>query len=234
MFVFLNLYKVISWCFCFTHYPFQLKIAPKESFFETFFLYDTYISIRAWRGEGRLNDERRLIKKIQKSGDRKAADQLIRTYYDEIYAYVYKQVYDKHRAMDITQDIFIAMLRSISTYDAKKAGFRTWLYRIGTNKLIDYYRQITRMRWEVDITEQIIPDDSHLSFDFENKELLQKITAYLSTFEGTSQQIFRLKVFGDYPFWEIAMALSMPESTVKSKYYRLLKIIRKEYGDEYQ
>lgn len=181
-----------------------------------------------------MKKEAQLIKKIQKNGNRKAADQLIRHYYDEIYAYIFKQILDKHQAMDITQDIFIAVLRSIQTYDARKAGFRTWLYRISTNKLIDYYRKNARIPTEVNISEEIISEDSELFLNFTNKDLLDKINHYLISIEMTSQQVFRLKVFGSYAFREIAVILSIPESTVKSKYYRLLKIIREEYGDDYE
>lgn len=181
-----------------------------------------------------MKQEAQLIKKIQKNGNRKAADLLIRHYYDEIYAYIFKQILDKHQAMDITQDIFITVLRSIQTYDATKAGFRTWLYRISTNKLIDSYRKNNRMPIEVSISEEILSEDSELFLNFTNKDLLDKINYFLTSVETVSQQVFRLKVFGNYSFREIALMLSMPESTVKSKYYRLLKIIREEYGDDYE
>lgn len=181
-----------------------------------------------------METEVHLIKKIQKNGNRKAADQLIRHYYDEIYGYVFKQILDKHKAMDITQEIFITVLRSIHTYDASKAGFRTWLYRISTNKLIDYYRKNARTPIDESISEQVLSDEAEMFDNFHNKNLLDKINHYLTSVETTSQQIFRLKVFGNYIFQEIALTLSMSESTVKSKYYRLLKTIREEFGDEYQ
>lgn len=70
-----------------------------------------------------------------------AADTLVRTYYDEIYAFVYRQVGDREDAMDLTQESFIAALRSLHTYDAQKSGFRTWLYHIVTYKVIDMRRK---------------------------------------------------------------------------------------------
>lgn len=75
-----------------------------------------------------MNDELRLIRKIQKKGDR-AADALIRQYYDEINRYVTRQITDRDIAMDLTQEVFISMLGTISRFDGKKAGFRTWLYK---------------------------------------------------------------------------------------------------------
>lgn len=44
-------------------------------------------------------------------------------------------------AEDIAQDAFIKAYSSLASFDAKKAQFSTWLYRIATNKAIDYLRK---------------------------------------------------------------------------------------------
>ena len=74
--------------------------------------------------------ERSLIRKIKLFGSSKDADTLVRMYYDEIYYFVARQINDRDAAYDLTQEIFISMLRSIGSYREKLASFRTWLYRI--------------------------------------------------------------------------------------------------------
>lgn len=181
-----------------------------------------------------MEEDIRLIRRIQKTGNRSAADQLIRKYFDEIYAYVYKQTSDKQTAMDLTQIIFIAMLQSIGNYDANKASFRTWLYRIATNKIIDYYRsQTIEKKHVLSIEDMDIPDKTELTRQIEMKVLLTRVQSYVNSLEMGLQQIFRLRFFGEYTFAEISTFLGLPESTVKSKYYRLLKLLRGEFKDEY-
>jgi RNA polymerase sigma factor (sigma-70 family) len=181
-----------------------------------------------------LDEEMRLIRKVQRLGDRVAADALIRKHYDEIYRYIYKQTSDKHTAMDLTQNVFISMLRAIPNYDNRQASFRTWLYRIATNKTIDYFRSRTTERKHILNIEDIdIPDETELIHQIEIKALLSQVQDYVNTLEVNLQQIFRLKFFGEYTFTQIAALMSMPESTVKSKYYRLLKTLREEFKDEY-
>jgi RNA polymerase sigma-70 factor (ECF subfamily) len=86
-------------------------------------------------------NELRLIKRIVRHGDLAAADELIRSYYDEIYGLLRKQVSHPENAKDLTQEVFISMLRTIAGYGPKRgAGFRTWLYKIATNKVVDYFR----------------------------------------------------------------------------------------------
>ena len=64
------------------------------------------------RGRAGMADDTRWIEKA-KRGSRAAAEELIRRYYDEIYRYAFRQTGQKETAMDITQEIFIAVLQSL-------------------------------------------------------------------------------------------------------------------------
>ena len=88
-----------------------------------------------------MEQESKWIRDIQRGGSRPAAERLVERYYDEIYVFVYRQTGQKEDAMDLTQSIFLAVLRALPSYDSKKAAFRTWLYRIAANKVIDARRQ---------------------------------------------------------------------------------------------
>ena len=77
-----------------------------------------------------MDQEQKWIRRIQRRSSEKDADALIRKYYSEIFAYAYKQVSDRETALDLTQEIFIAVLRSLHTYDSGRATFRTGLQPI--------------------------------------------------------------------------------------------------------
>ncbi|KEH92214.1 hypothetical protein Z962_12295, partial [Clostridium botulinum C/D str. BKT12695] len=49
----------------------------------------------------------------------------------------------------------------------------------------------------------------------------------VDNFDEMLQQIFRLKLFAEYTFLEISKILEMPESTVKTKYYSIIRKIKK-------
>ncbi len=80
------------------------------------------------------------IRQIQRKSSRTAANQLVAHFYKELYAYVYRQTLDKEMSLDMTQDIFVSLLQTIHNYDADKASFKTWLYKIATHRIVDYYR----------------------------------------------------------------------------------------------
>ena len=87
-----------------------------------------------------MENDQRWIKQIQKNASESAANNLVSKYYKEMYAFHYKQTLDPDLSLDVTQELFITVLQSIHAYDPKKASFRTWLYRIASNRIVDYFR----------------------------------------------------------------------------------------------
>lgn len=177
-------------------------------------------------------DDLSLIKRIRRSGDRAASDELIRRYYDEIHSFVRRQA-PIDVALDLTQEIFISILRTVGRFDGKDATFRTWLYRVATNKVVDRYRSTSAERQTVmlSLDEAEPADSANFSNDLENKEFAEKVNARVGELHRDTQQIFRLHIFGGYTFAEIAKDLQMSESSVKTKYYRLINLLRKEFSD---
>lgn len=177
-----------------------------------------------------MDGESGLIRRIQKYGSRKAADLLVRGYYEEIYVYVYRQTGNRDDAMDLTQEIFIAALQSIGRYDSKKSAFRTWLYAIATHKVIDRRRaeHVTLLPLEDDAAQEGPDELARL----DDAELLRQIEGYVSGFDEETQTVFRLHIYDECSFREIAESLNMPEASVKTKYYRLQKRIREEFGND--
>ena len=58
-----------------------------------------------------MEQEQKWIRAIQRRNSQDAAEQLIQSYYDEIYRFVCRQTGSKEDDMDLTQSIFIAVLR---------------------------------------------------------------------------------------------------------------------------
>ena len=199
------------------------------------------------KGIKKMSDkrEKRLLHRIRKKQDKKAADKLIHKYYREIYAYVFRQVGGKEPTMDITQDIFLGMLQSIWSYDEAKSGFRTWLYHIAVHKVADYFRR------NANVTAQAVKDfrgqENAEAYDTEllqqvaeqpgggteqqavNEAMAGQILARLGHEDLILEELFRLKFYSECTFAEIAEILELPEATVKTKYYTAIKKLRKEF-----
>ena len=180
-------------------------------------------------------DDNKLIRRILHGCDRAAADELVERYYDEIYRYAYRQSQGSgdpvQTAMDLTQEIFISVLGSLATYNPKKAGFRTWLYRVANSRIIDTKRRFHPDEVQIDETE--VFEQTDITEELHNKELLAKIEEYVSSLPSDVQRIFRLHLYGGQPFGQIAADSGLAEATVKTKYYRTVKRIKEVFSDEY-
>jgi RNA polymerase sigma factor (sigma-70 family) len=70
-------------------------------------------------------------------GDAAALEALILRHQSWIFNIALNMTGDIHRAEDVTQEILIITISKLATYDQKKAAFRTWLYRIVANHVIN-------------------------------------------------------------------------------------------------
>ena len=187
-----------------------------------------------------MQTEQKLIKRIKKKQDKEAANILISYYYKEIYAYVYRQTGNEELAKDLTQDIFIQILQKITMFDHKKASFRTWIYRIASNKIYDHYRSKTHRlslkREPIDMTDENMELQNNnlglaikdLSELIVNKELIEKIMEIVSLYKQEWQEIFYMKCFEERTFQDISQRLNISENTVKSRFYKMIRQIKSE------
>ncbi len=173
--------------------------------------------------------ERKWIRAILYHNSQEAANKLVMAYYDEMYAYIYRQVGNKEDAMDLTQEGFIAMLQSLPRYNPKLAGFRTWLYHIVSHKVIDARRKAGIDTFSLEEMDAEVEERGDFVEEMANRELLKEIEGYVSGFEPGVQEIYRLRLYGGQSFPEIAKAVGQPEAKIKAQYYRLLRKIRKEF-----
>jgi RNA polymerase sigma factor (sigma-70 family) len=79
-----------------------------------------------------------LVRRSQK-GDRQALDQLIRRHQPWVLHIAQRMLWNRADAEDATQEIFIKAITHLGDFQ-QRSGFRTWLYRIAGNHLLDRWR----------------------------------------------------------------------------------------------
>jgi RNA polymerase sigma factor (sigma-70 family) len=83
-------------------------------------------------------DDRDLVRRAQQ-GSREALELLIARHQGWIYNIVVRMVYNPHDAEDATQEILIKLLTTLATFEGR-SRFRTWLYRIVVNHVLNMKR----------------------------------------------------------------------------------------------
>lgn len=87
----------------------------------------------------KFSDEDELIKKYL-AGNKLAFEALVEHYQQRLYNFCLRMVQNPEDASDLTQEIFILLLRKIDTFEGK-SRFSTWLYSIACNKCRDFLRR---------------------------------------------------------------------------------------------
>src|SRR5229473_1595138 len=75
------------------------------------------------------------------AGDVVAWEEIVQRYNRRIYNICYRFAGSGDDAQDLTQEVFIKMFRTLSSYDVERGAFMTWVTTITRNLLVDHFRK---------------------------------------------------------------------------------------------
>ena len=174
-------------------------------------------------------DDHSLVQRAR-SGDERAFRTLVERYQKKVYAVALAMVKDREEAMDVVQEAFVKVHRSLDSFKAD-ATFYTWLYRITVNVCIDVIRRRGAMRSDsVEFDERIGHDlaeanlgavSSQLGSNPEKSvlqhELGQKIQEALEQIPEKHRAILLLRELDGLSYEELSQVLEIPKGTVMSR-----------------
>jgi len=165
-----------------------------------------------------------LIERIR-LGNEKAAEELIKRYYNSILRYCASHCFNPEKAEDLTQETFLKLFQNLSGYKGKKPGaskFKAYLYTIANHLCIDESRKIKVYPLEKE--EEIRDDRDEMRRIEDNSEI-----EYLLNALSPEQREAVILRFGEQlGFREIAEVMGCNMRTAQSRVRNALKIMRKE------
>lgn len=165
-------------------------------------------------------EDRDLIARARK-GDVDAFNLLVSRWEKRVYNYLLRLTGHREDALDLTQDVFLKAYQNLPRLeDAGK--FAGWLFRIAHNEA---YSLLRRNRPD---GEEILADPatSNLSGRLYPMELSLTVESALKRLSADQRETVLLKVFQGFKFEEIAEILETPVSTVKSRLYTALDLLK--------
>jgi RNA polymerase sigma factor (sigma-70 family) len=148
-------------------------------------------------------------------------DEIVREHSTRVFRLAYRLTGNKHDAEDLTQDVFVRVFRSLSSYSP--GTFEGWLHRITTNLFLDKARRKQRIRFEGfadDAPERLAsrtPGPAQVVFD-------QQLDADIQTaLDGLAPEYRAAVVLCDIEgmtYEEIAASLGVKLGTVRSRIHR--------------
>lgn len=180
------------------------------------------------------------------AGDAVAWEEIVQRYHRRIYNLCYRFAGSSDDAQDLTQDVFIRMYRTLSSYDVERGAFQTWVTTITRNLLVDHFRKTKqdRVTDSLDTTssehEDVLPlseqiRDNSLPPDarVQSHEAGEAVHNALQKLSPELREAVILRDLQDMDYREIAGVLKVPEGTVKSRINRgraeLARLLQRTY-----
>jgi RNA polymerase sigma-70 factor (ECF subfamily) len=167
-------------------------------------------------------------------GDADSFNELVLRWERPIYALAYRTIGRDEDARDICQETFLRAFRSLPTFRGQ-AKFSSWLYRIALNLCRDWIRRERRTAFVqlpegaeiAELAAQVEPVES-IEDLVARRDLARVIERAMARLSDDQRTAIVLKEYHGLTFQEIADVVGCPLSTVKTRLYQGLSVLRRE------
>ncbi len=162
------------------------------------------------------------------TGDAEAFGEIVRRWERRIFVLTFGMLGREEDARDATQETFLAAFRSLRGFRGE-AKVSSWLHRIAVNQCITRQRR-AKVRNEAALDDEAEKDASSFATPLEisparvaeGRERSDAVRRAVNSLPVELRQVIVMKEFEELTFREIADALDLPLSTVKSRLYTAL------------
>lgn len=164
-------------------------------------------------------------------GDRAAFEALLRRWDRRIYAYLARASGDPDAAEDLRQEVFVRVFRHAGSYNPRFA-FSTWLYKIAANVLSTWKVRRARREVPLDLTGNggAYPEPRDPAPDPRQRaaaaQAANGVRRAIDGLDVAERELLLLRFEMDMSYREIAEIHDAPETTIKSRIYKLLERLR--------
>jgi RNA polymerase sigma-70 factor (ECF subfamily) len=182
-----------------------------------------------------LSEEKELVRQAQKAPD--AFAKLYDQYYPKIFGYVLRRTANLEAAQDITAEAFFNALRKLWQFRWRSISFSSWLYKIATNEINQYFRK-AEYKKSISLEELQEQGFEPISTNDPESELIEaqekleqhqdflEIQVKIVRLPAKYQEVIALRFFEQKQIKEISEILGKKEGTVKSLLHRAVEKLK--------
>jgi RNA polymerase sigma-70 factor (ECF subfamily) len=177
-------------------------------------------------------DEELVARSIR--GDADSFNELVLRWERPIYALAYRTIGREEDARDVCQETFLRAFRALPAFRGQ-AKFSSWLYRIALNLCRDWMRRerrapIVQTPEDVDLMDLATAAEPSESIEdlVARKDMTRLVENAMTRLPEEQRTAIVLKEYHGLTFQEIADLMGCPLSTVKTRLYQGLTVLRRE------
>jgi RNA polymerase sigma-70 factor (ECF subfamily) len=185
-----------------------------------------------------MNEDKELVERTIK-GEKEAFEMIIQKYQQPLLNYIGRTVGERELALDFTQEVFIKTYSSLHSYKPQYK-FSTWLFKIASNFIIDYWRKKKIDAFSLDQQEQdsdlpplqVSDKKPSIVKKFEIFELRERIEQALEKIPAPLREVFVWRHINEFSYEEMAEIKGLPVGTIKNRVFQARELIRKRLEEK--
>ena len=148
-------------------------------------------------------------------------EEIVRAHSARVYRLAYRLTGNQHDAEDLTQEVFVRVFRSLSSYTP--GTFEGWLHRITTNLFLDGARRRQRIRFEglgEDVAQRLAGTELTPAQAWDERHFDGDVQAALRALPPDYRAAVVLCDIEGFSYEEIAATMGVKLGTVRSRIHR--------------
>jgi RNA polymerase sigma-70 factor, ECF subfamily len=173
-------------------------------------------------------DVSRLVQQAQR-GNREAVTSLYHLFAPKIFRYLVRRLPTTEDAEDVMGEVFVGMVEGLAAYKDTGAPFEAWLYRIASNRTIDFYRR-TRRNQNEELSDLLRADEDLPEEQIITNQNLEAMRAAIQQLPEEHQTILVLRFIERKTHDEVAQILGKSASAIRTAQFRALSQLSELLG----
>lgn len=176
-------------------------------------------------------DTARLVTRIQ-AGESELFGTIYTRYFGRVYSYLRAILRDHHEAEDVTQDVFVELLRDLPRYERRDKPFRAWMFAVVRNRGLD---ELEKRKREIPVDPEELARELESEpapeEGFDDAEVLgwlsdSDLSVFVERLPETQRRVLVLSFLFELTNPEIAETLETTEQNVRALQSRALRFLR--------
>jgi len=158
--------------------------------------------------------------------------ELVETYKDKIYGFLYRMTGSREDASDLLQEVFLRVYNNLHAFD-ETMRFSPWIYRIAQNLAVDHLRKRRNMVY----LDEPTGEGGDMYWQLESPEPGPEAIVEFEDFRGSLagalgnlppiyKAVLLLRFVQGLSYEDIARSLDLPLTTVKTRLHRAREALR--------
>ena len=169
--------------------------------------------------------EESLVRRAQKN-DPEAFAQLYEENFNKIYRYLALRVGNEMEAEDMTQQVFLKALQSISSFRWKGVPFSAWLFRIAHNQAVDHLRKKGK-RVSVPLDDSLASADAGPHATTERKIDVERLREATKRLTEAQREVISLRFTSELSIAQVAKIMGKSQGAVKALQHSAVVALRR-------